>query len=182
MYTWNFGIHVALTRWPVWDYTFTTRYELNCHKDTLIDKDRQHQLESAILIRLPAYRTMNRFSEQFNNGSVMEACTDLLARHGVFGSQDRYSKGLASDWWINDDFFSVSRVLSIDILDARLQTYVVMEGLRNLLFNFSSDWMLMVGHDNAFDNRGQFVGKPGSYYFWIRKEIVEIYSEEPKRP
>jgi hypothetical protein len=149
----------------------------------IIGKERHKQLETNMFN--PAGDGLvaeNRFSDRFYNeiASVIKACSEVLAQHGEFGSQDRYYKGLASDWWMDDDFHSASRVLFIDVLDRRMQTHVVMEGLRNILFKLPSDWMLMVGHDNGFDNRGQFVGEAGSYYFWIRKEIVEVYSERPE--
>jgi len=40
--------------------------------------------------------------------------------------------------------------------------------------------MLVAWHDNAYDNRGQNVGGSGSYFFWIRKDQVEIYAERPE--
>jgi len=149
----------------------------------LIDKSRHEQLRTTEFN--PAedgYESANRLSDRFVDEihQIKVACSEFLAIHGEFGSVDRYVKQLPSDWWIDDDVFSVSRVLFIELLDSRMQTCTVVEGLRSVLHRLRADWMLMVGHDNAYDNRGQFVGKPGSYYFWIRKETVEIYSETPE--
>ena len=150
---------------------------------SLIGKDRHEQLTvGEFNPALDGMESESRFSETFNDEiqQVMTACSKFLAQHGEFGSYQRSKNGLASDWWISDDFYSVSRVLHVDLLDSRMQTYSIVQGLREILVKLPSVWMLAVGHENAYDNRGQWVGKPGEYCFWIRRENVEIYSKRGK--
>ncbi|MCO6045990.1 hypothetical protein NG895_18990 [Aeoliella sp. ICT_H6.2] len=111
--------------------------------------------------------TMNRFSNFFST-------------HGAFGSLERYDKELPSDWWIDDDFYSTSRVLAVDILNPNLQTYAIIEGIREELRQLDEDWMILMHHDNDFDALGNFVERPGSYRIWIRTDRVEIYAERPE--
>ena len=146
----------------------------------LIDKQRHEQLSKTMFN--PAddgLESEKRFSDQFNKEILhtMKACSDYLAQYGEFGSYKRYKDGLESDWFIGEDFYCVSRVLFIDILNPKLQSYSIIQGLRNILSSFPTKWMLMVGHNNDFDNKGQYVEREGEYYFWIREEIVEIYKE-----
>jgi hypothetical protein len=150
----------------------------------LINKERHEQLNATMFNpAADGKESENRFSDKFNTeiSNIMESCSEFLGRHGEFGSVDRYVEGLPSDWWINSDFFSVSRVLFIELLDSKMQSYAILEGLRELLFKLPSEWMLMVGHDHAYDNNaGESGEEAGSYYFWIRKEMVEVYSDRPE--
>ena len=126
--------------------------------------------------------TPNTFSDKFNNeiGQAMEVFKKYFEQHGKFASLERYDEGLPSDWWIGDDFYSTSRVLFIDILNTKLISYDIILGAQKELKKLESNWMLMVGHDNDYDDKGEHVGKPGEYYFWITIDSIKVYSERPE--
>ena len=148
----------------------------------LIDTQRHQQLEKTMFN--PAKDGLAselKFSEEFNNEirRIMKACSKVLSRYGEYGSYDRYRQGLASDWWISDDFYSISRVLSVEILNPKLQSFTVIESLREVLPTLPTKWMLLIGHDNDYDDKGVYVGREGEYWFWVREEGIEVYVERP---
>lgn len=58
-----------------------------------------------------------------------------------------------------------------------MQTYPIVNAAQRELSKLPAKWMLLLGHDNAFDDIGMHVGRDGEYYFWITENKVEIYSE-----
>ncbi len=117
----------------------------------------------------------DRFTREIREFKSM--ISDFCATFGVYGSLDRFLDKLPSDWWINDDHYSSARVLMIDILNPALTRYEVIEGAREVLRTFPHEWMLCFGHNNAYNDCGQHVGNPGEYWFWIKADRVEFYSE-----
>ena len=148
----------------------------------LIDIQRHQQLKETMFNpALDGLVSGSRFSEEFNNEIVLiiKACSKVLSEYGEYGSYDRYSQGLASHWWISNDFYSVSRVLSVELLNPNLQSFTVIESLRKVLPTLPAKWMLSIGHDNDFDDKGVYVRKEGEYWFWVREEDTEVYAERP---
>ena len=127
---------------------------------------------------LDGYESKSQFSASFASeiSVVMGRFTRFFSKHGTFGSLDRFKK-LPSDWWFNEDFFSNSRVLSIDLLSNKMQRHDVLEGVRTELLELDNEWMLLLGHHNEYNSLGEFTGDPGEYTFWITRTSVRVYSE-----
>jgi hypothetical protein len=127
---------------------------------------------------LDGYASKSQFSATFAQeiSVVMTRFTRFFSKHGTFGSMDRFEK-LPSDWWFNEDFFSNSRVLSIDLLSPRMQRSDILEGVRSELLELDNEWMLLLGHRNEYNSFGEFTGDPGEYAFWVNRTSVRIYSE-----
>lgn len=126
------------------------------------------------------YRQDRRdFSDRFTREIIdfKDKISRYFAKFGEFGSLDRYMKNLPSDWWINDDHYNTSRVLMVDVLNPSLTRYEIIEGARDELQTFAYEWMLCLGHNNAYDDRGEHVGTPGEYWFWITADRVKFYSQ-----
>ncbi|MFH2060421.1 MAG: hypothetical protein ABIJ59_16170 [Pseudomonadota bacterium] len=145
----------------------------------LIDRNRHEKLNTTPYN--PAQngqQNKNRFSDNFASeiSDIMECFSNYFNKHGKYGKLERYGKE-SSDWWIDSDFYSTSRVLFIDLLNPKLQDYKIIQGAQNELAKLQNNWMLMIGHNNEYDALGNYVGKPGEYYFWITKQKIEIYSE-----
>lgn len=123
----------------------------------------------------------NMFTDKFaaEIANVMKVYSDYFKLHGEFGSSERYGK-LPSDWWMGDDFYSTSRVLFVDLLNPKLQSIEVVRGVQKLLFSLDNDWMILLGHDNDHNAKGEWVGEDGEYWIWITSSKVEIYSERPQ--
>ena len=148
----------------------------------IIDKSRHDELSTAPFNdAVDGMETESRFTDEFSKeiADTMERCSKLFSKYGKFGSLERYEEKLPSDWWIGDDFYSTSRVLSVDILNPKLQDYKVIEDVRRELGKLESEWMLLMSHDNDYDELGDFVGGDGSYSIWIRADGVEIFFERP---
>lgn len=123
----------------------------------------------------------NMFTDKFATeiSYVMKIYSNYFKQHGEFGSSDRYGK-VPSDWWMGDDFYSTSRVLYIDILNPKLQSIDVIRGVQELLPTLDNDWMILLGHDNDYNAKGELVGEDGEYWIWITSSKVQIYSERPE--
>jgi hypothetical protein len=127
---------------------------------------------------LDGYASESQFSASFAReiSSVMTRFAKFFSKHGTFGSLERFEK-LPSDWWFDEDFFSNSRVLSVDLLSARMQRYEILEGVRAELLELDNEWMLCLGHRNEYNSLGEFTGDPGEYSIWITRTSVRLYSE-----
>ncbi len=123
----------------------------------------------------------NMFTDKFNSeiGEMMNLMSKYFEQHGEFGSLERYDK-LPSDWWIGDDFHSTSRVLTVDLLNPKLQNLQIIRGVQERLKDFHNEWMILLTHDNDHDRYGRYVGKEGSYSIWVTKDKVEVFSERMK--
>ena len=123
----------------------------------------------------------NMFTDKFaaEIANVIKVCSDYLEQHGEFASLDRFGK-LPSDWWIDDDFYSTSRVLFVDLLNTELQTIAVIQGLQGILSTLDHEWMVLLAHDNDYDAKGDYVGEEGEYSIWITASEVQIFSERPE--
>ncbi|WP_442510501.1 hypothetical protein SH528x_002126 [Novipirellula sp. SH528] len=153
---------------------------------TRIDVKRNDQLNHAPFnLSSDGYRPgsdESYFSDRFNDeiGSTKERFSTYFSQFGEFGSLDRSTKGLPSHWWIDDDFHGVSRVLMVDLLNPALTRIEVLKGAQRELNALEHDWMLLLAHNNDYNDVGEYVGLPGEYWIWITKESVEIYSELDK--
>ncbi len=148
-----------------------------------IDKARHDELNSSPYNpALDGMASKKRFSDKFaaEISAVREHFLNYFDKFGHYGSLERYNKKLPSDWWIDYDFFSTSRVLFIDLLNPELQNYDILHGAQKELSKLENDWMLLIGHDNDYDQLGDFVEKPGEYYFWINSKRIEVYTEREK--
>ena len=119
------------------------------------------------------------FSDRFNDEirSAMKRFSDYFSQFGEFGSLERSQQGLPSHWWIDDDFHGVSRVLMVDLLNVSLTRMDVLNGAQRELNSMEHDWMLLLAHNNDYNDVGEYVGLPGEYWIWITKDNIEIYSE-----
>jgi hypothetical protein len=146
----------------------------------LIDSCRHKQLQSTPYNpAVDGMASKNMFTHKFAKeiANTRNVFSEYFEKHGEFGSQERYAQGLPSDWWIGDDFYSTSRVLCIDLLNPKLQDFKIIRGAQEILSKLDNKWMLLIGHDNDFDARGVFVGKPGTYSIWVTSEEIEVYTE-----
>ncbi|QEG22221.1 hypothetical protein MFFC18_20970 [Mariniblastus fucicola] len=149
----------------------------------IIDEARRNELNAVPFNdAVDGMETESRFTDEFaaEIADTMERFSKVFSKYGEFGSLERYEEKLPSDWWIGDDFYSTSRVLSVDILNPKLQDYKIVEDVRRELRKLESEWMLLMTHDNSYDALGDFVDRDGSYSIWIRSGSVEIFSERPE--
>ncbi|MEL7263922.1 MAG: hypothetical protein AAFP69_03790 [Planctomycetota bacterium] len=119
------------------------------------------------------------FSDRFNQeiGDVIERFSNYFSRFGHFGSLERSHQKLPSHWWINDDFFGDSRVLMVDVLNRELTKFNIITGAQAELSEMNHEWMLLMAHNNDYDDIGDFVKAPGEFWFWVTRDHVEFYSE-----
>ena len=162
--------------------------------DTSVDMEGKKLAEGCYLIDEKMHEQLNtspfnpakdgtasedKFSQDFASeiSAVMTKVSDYFNTTGEFGNLERYSKGLPSDWWMDDDFDSTSRVLFVDLLNPELQTHQVLRGLQTELLELENDWMILVGHNNSFDAKGEYVEEAGEYYFWVDSKKIRVYSD-----
>ncbi|XZE35490.1 hypothetical protein SH501x_000988 [Pirellulaceae bacterium SH501] len=119
------------------------------------------------------------FSDRFNQEIIdaMERFSNYFSKFGHFGSLERSQQELPSHWWIGDDFSGDSRVLMVDVLNRELTKFNIITGVQAELSAMDHEWMLLMRHDNDFDDVGDFVGAPGEFWFWVTRDRVEFYSE-----
>ena len=134
---------------------------------SLIDIARQKQILDT---------AFNPPSEDQELNDVLEKLHEYFSTLGEFGSQERYEKGEDSDWWINEDGFSDWRSVGVDLLNPKLQTYEVIEGVRAILASFPERWMVFLYHHNIYDAKGRATSNEGEYCIWITLDEVEIFS------
>ena len=115
---------------------------------TLIDLERNDEIDSVPFnVAAGAYDESSgklTVSDWWNDevSYVQKKFRDFFSKYGEFGSYERSYKKLPSDWWIDTDFASESRVLMVDILNPSLTRVEILEDAQAELSTLKNEWML----------------------------------------